>query len=159
MIADGYEDGYKDFYYTSRTEGYGDGAGAFRNPLRRYGTEEYIVVDGYEQLSIVPNAKYDMFDEEENQLFAVSHAINEGHVLTEGQTSVYLRYIPEAIDEIQIYRDYDYLTRTPAAVAIGFDPTRMLLSITPFESDGYGTLITRIASGIVTGKQIGRAHV
>lgn len=145
LISDGYQDGYKNFYYTTRTEGYGDGTGTFRNPLRRYGTEEYVVVDGYEQLSIVPNVKYDLFDEAENQLFAISHAINESHVLADGQTSIYLTQVPEVIDEIQIYREYDFKTRIPAATAIDFDPTRMLLSITPFEADGYGTLIARVA--------------
>lgn len=136
-------DGFE-HYFTTRTDGIGDGYGVFRNPLRRYGTRELVVVDGYEQLSIVPNSKYDVYDEAENQVFTISHAINEGHILYEGQTVVYLTKIPEALDEIQIFKEIDSEIRTPAAYAVDFDPTRMMLTMTPFDSDGYGSLIARI---------------
>lgn len=138
-----FSDGYG-HYYTIRTDGYGDGYGEFRDPLRRYGTTETTVVEG-EQVEILRNSKYDVYDEAENQVFVVSQAKNERHLLREGETLVEIEDEPEALDEIQIYREWDFETRESASIAWAFDPTRNLLRITPFDADGYGAAYARIA--------------
>ena len=134
---DGYGEAYGDGYGTGRTDGYGDGYGMFRDPLRRYGVSEVTIVEG-EQIQILPSSKYDVYDEAENQVFVIETHKNERLFLYPGQTLVQLKAIPQSVEEIQIYRERDFIDREPAALPISFDSIRKVLTITPFDSDGYG---------------------
>lgn len=126
-----FNDGY-DHYYTIRTDGYGEGYGAFRDPLRRYGP-----ADGYSSVNV--------YDEAENQVFVIMQSKNERFYIREGETLIQLQDKPDSVNEIQIYREYDFADRTPAAFPVSFDSVRKVLEITPFDSDGYGAVYTRIA--------------
>ena len=138
MFDDGYE-----HYYTIRTSGLGDGYGAFRDPLRQYGPEGYgySSIDGYgfgvKQINV--------YDEAENQVFAIEHVRNDRLYIAEGTTLIPLQAVPDNLSTIQIYREYDFVTRISAATPVAFDPTRNVLTITPFDADGYGATWTRIA--------------
>lgn len=139
-LFDGHSKSVSEFYddvnhaWTIRTQGL-DGYGVFRDPQRRYGELKTVIKSG-EQIQILQDALYDVYDEIENQTFAIQRARNERQSLLAGNTLIQLEDIPEDLTTIEIYEENDYITRTSVATAVSFDEIRKVLTVTPTSISG-----------------------